>query len=46
MTFRKYCSGMSQHELLDLSILPKAKEVKNFPVLNYKTRTEVEWLTQ
>ena len=24
MSFRKYCRGMSQHELLDYSILPKA----------------------
>ena len=31
---------MSQHELLDWSILPKANKVKNFSVL--KPRTEVD----
>ena len=40
MTFREYCRGMSQHELLNLSILPKANKVKK--VFSFKTRTEVD----
>ena len=33
MSFRKYCRGMSQHEIFDQSILPKANKLKNFFVL-------------
>ena len=32
MSFRKYCRWMSQHELLDQSILPKANGLKIFSV--------------
>ena len=39
MSFRKYCRGMSQRELLDYSIFPKANGLKNFSVL--KKPTEV-----
>ena len=32
MSFRKYCRWMSQHELLDYGILPKADGLKFFSV--------------
>ena len=32
MSFRKYCRGMSQHEQLDKSILPKGNGLEHFSV--------------
>ena len=37
--FRKYCRGMSQHELPNQSILPKANKLKNFSVLKNVLRS-------
>ena len=39
MSFRKYYRGMSQQELPDQSILPKANKLKNFSVLKNVLRS-------